>query len=338
MSDAPQSSEELEDLLSEPSTAATTAIQQLDGDIIVLGVGGKMGPTLARMAKRADPDCRVIGVSRFTNEDARRKLESCGVETIACDLLDADQLNKLPSADNVVHMPVLKFGATDDPSKSWATNCLLAGQVAQKYSNSKIIAFSTGNVYTMVAPETGGSVEDDELKPEGEYAMSCFGRERILEHISRNNETRMSIIRLNYACDLRYGVMVDIARSVMAGELIDVSMGYFNTIWQGDANAMTLAAFADATSPPFVINVTGSATLNVRQVSERFAQLFNKNVQLVGDETSQAFLSNASSAHDKYGEPRVNEDRLIEWVADWLLRGGETLNRPTHFQVRDGKF
>jgi nucleoside-diphosphate-sugar epimerase len=334
--------QQLEDVLSEPSDAAIRAVAQLEGDVIVLGVGGKMGPTLARMAKRASDRAgvrrRVIGVSRFSNSDEETKLKQWGVETIRCNLLDRARLEALPDAPNVVYMAGMKFGSTGQEAMTWAMNCYLPGIVCEKFRRSRIVAFSTGNVYGLTPVSGGGSVERDELNPVGDYALSCVGRERMFEHFSRTIGIPVSIIRLNYACELRYGVLVDLARRVYAGETIDLSMGHMNVIWQADANAMALASFERASSPPFVLNVTGREVLSVRQVCEAFAQRFGKRVTFMGTESPDALLSNARAAHDLYGPARVSVELMIEWIAHWVACGGATLGKPTHFEVRDGKF
>lgn len=334
--------EVLEDWLSRPSEAAVRAVSQLRGDILVLGVAGKMGPTLARMAARASEAAgvkrRVIGVARFSDPDTRAKLERAGVETIPCDLLDPAQLAALPDVPNVVYMPAMKFGATNREALTWAMNTLLAGDCARKFRDSTIVAFSTGNVYGLTPVARGGSVEADTPRPDGDYAMSCLGRERMFEHFSRVHNTRCALIRLNYATELRYGVLVDLARRIWAGEPVDLAMGHFNAIWQADANAMTLAAFSHAASPPFVLNVAGPETLSVRAVCERFAALMGKPPQFTGHEADDALLSNGQLGHRLFGYPRVPADQLVVWVAGWVMAGGPDLGKPTHFEARDGKF
>jgi nucleoside-diphosphate-sugar epimerase len=334
--------EKLEDLLSEPSEAAVRAIGRLDGDIIVLGVGGKMGPTLARMARRASERAgvarHVIGVSRFSDAVELTKLERCGIETVRCDLLDRSQLDTLPDVPNVVYMAGMKFGSSGAEAMTWAMNACLPGAVCEKFRHSRIVAFSTGNVYGLVPVGGEGSVETDALNPVGEYAMSCVGRERLFEHFSRTLQLPVSIIRLNYACELRYGVLVDLGRRVYRGETIDLSMGYMNVIWQADANAMALASFDRASSPPFVLNVTGRERLSVREVCEAFASRFGKHVQFSGSESQDALLSNAQVAHRLYGPARVGVEQMIDWIAHWIEIGGRSLDKPTHFEVRDGKF
>lgn len=332
---------ELEDRLSEPSPEAIDAVASLSGDIMLLGVAGKMGPSLARMTKRAveitGKTSRVIGVARFTasGEDG---LHAHGIETIRCDLLDERQVSKLPDVENVIAMTGMKFGATGNESLTWAMNAFLPGIVCQKFRHSKIVAFSTGNVYGLSSVAAGGSKETDLLQPVGEYAMSCLGRERMLEHFSRTLGIPMAIVRLNYACDLRYGVLVDLARKVWSGSPIDLTMGYFNTIWQGDANAMTLAAFQHLSSPPWIVNLTGPELLSVRRVCERLAERWSKPVTFVGTESDSALLSNSQLCQQTLGHQRILADELIDLVAGWIESGGRALDKPTHFESRDGKF
>ena len=338
-----RSVEQLEQTLSEPTDYVVEALRKLEGDIVVLGAGGKIGPSLTIMAKRASDAAgvarRVIGVSLFSLEkEAEAKLRSAGVETVSCDLMDPDQLAQLPDAPNVMYMAGMKFGTTGQQARTWAANAYLPGPISRKYRHSRIAVFSTGNVYGLTPVAGGGSVETDELSPTGEYAMSALGRERVFEHFSRELGAPMSIIRLNYACDLRYGVIVDIAQKVFAGEPVDVAMGYFNIIWQGDASAMSLSAFAHASSPPFVLNVAGSEILSVRETAERFGELMGKKAIIAGVESPDAFLSNAAKAFGLFGKPRVSAEQLIPWVAEWVKSGGESLQKPTHFEARDGKY
>src|SRR3989440_886105 len=334
--------EELDELLSEPSEAVIRTLAALDGDIVILGVGGKMGPTLARMAKRASEIAgvsrRVIGVSRFSSPRLESQLQAQGVETVRGDLLDPKSLSALPDAANIVFMAGMKFGTTGQESQTWAMNSFLPGLVGERYRHSRIAAFSTGNVYGLSPVSLGGSREQDALNPAGEYAMSCLGRERIFEHFSRRNETRMSILRLNYATELRYGVLVDIAQRVYAGQPVSLSMGYLNAIWQGDASAMSLQALGIASVPPFVINIAGPELLSVRRVAEQFGERLHKPVRFEGQESADALLSDARKSYELFGHPRVDANQLIAWIADWLNRGGATLARPTHFEERAGRF
>lgn len=333
---------QLEELLSEPSTVAAEALAAVEGDVILLGVGGKMGPTLARMVRRAGDAAgvsrRVMGVSRFTTPGLRESLQSHGIDTIAGDLLDETFVDALPDAAAVIHMTGMKFGATQNPGLTWAMNAYLPALVCRRYRTSRIVAFSTGNIYPMVSVNGAGSRETDRPDPLGEYPMTALGRERMFEHFSCTLDIPVALIRLNYAVEARYGVLVDIAQKVFAGESIDLATGYFNVIWQGDANAMAIAALADAASPPFVVNVAGPEILRTREVAETFGRLIGKSPQFIGTEAATAYLSNGSEGHARYGHPRIADSQMIHWIADWLRRGGPTLGKPTHFEVRNGKF
>ena len=337
-----QTVEQLDNALSLPPDSLVESLAQLDGDILVLGVAGKMGPTLARMAKRASDQAgvarRVIGVARFSNDAERQKLDAWGIETIKADLLSEQAVSALPDAPNIVFMAGMKFGSTGSESLTWAMNAVVPAIVASRYRDSRIAAFSTGNVYGLVPVTSGGSVETDSMNPTGEYAMSCLGRERVFEHFSRTNGTPMSIIRLNYACELRYGVLVDLATRIKNGQQIDLTMGSFNVIWQGDANAHALASLVDCDSPPFIVNVTGSETLSVRTIAVQMAERLNRPVEFAGEESPTALLNNACLSHDRYGPPEVSVAQMLDHVADWINRNGESLGKPTGFEVRDGKF
>jgi nucleoside-diphosphate-sugar epimerase len=339
---APTNIDALDNLLSEPTPLAVETLARLDGDVLLLGVGGKMGPTLARMAKRASDvggkRRRVIGAARFTDPALEGWLHGHGVETVRCDLLDAAQLGRLPDAANVVFMTGMKFGSTGQEALTWAMNCHLPALAARRFRGSRLVAFSTGNVYGLSPVSRGGSREDDEPRPAGEYAMSCLGRERIFEHFSRTDGTPTALLRLNYAAELRYGVLVDVALRVVSGRPVSLAMGHFNALWQGDANAMALAAFAHVASPPLVVNLAGPETLSVRRVAEEFGRLLGRAVAFEGTEAADALLSNGERGHQLFGRPRVTADQMIAWVADWLRRGGPTLGKPTHFESRDGRF
>lgn len=333
---------ELEDLLSEPTPGAIRALSELEGDILVLGGGGKMGPTLARMAKRASDASgtprRIIAISRFSKPRLEQQLQGWGVQTLRCDLLERESLTSLPDAANIVYMAGMKFGSTRQEWLTWAMNTFLPALVCERYFKSRIVVFSTGNVYGISPVSSGGSREQDALEPVGEYAMSCLGRERICEYFSMKNQTRMSIIRLNYACELRYGVLVDIAQRVYAGQAVPLSMGYLNAIWQADACAMSLHAFAFASSPPFIVNVTGPELLRVRRLAEDFAKHWHTPARFEGTESADALLSNAQKAYQCFGQPRIPAAQIMAWVADWVGRGGETWAKPTHFEERLGRF
>lgn len=333
---------ELEDLLSEPTEATVRSLTQLEGDIVILGVAGKMGPTLARMAKRASDAAgvnrRVIGVSRFSAPAQELQLREWGIETVRCDLLDRKPLAELPEAANVVYMAGMKFGSTGQESLTWAMNSYLPGLVSERYCNSRIAVFSTGNVYGLTPVSQEGSRECDPLNPMGEYAMSCLGRERIFEHFSRTNNIPMAILRLNYATELRYGVLVDIAQRVQAGEAVPLAMGYLNAIWQGDACDMSLQSLPHASVPPLVVNIAGPELLSVRKVAQEFAERLGRSVRFEGVEASDALLSNAQRAYQLFGHPRVSVAEMTSWIADWVSRRGATLAKPTHFEERAGRF
>lgn len=334
--------EHLEDLLSEPTEAAVQALGAVEGDLIILGVAGKMGPTLARMAVRASERAgvrrRVIGVARFSEAGIEARLQAQSIETIRCDLLDPSQLDALPEVPNVVFMTGMKFGATGQEGRTWAMNCWLPGMVCRKYRRSRIVAFSTGNVYGLTPVARGGSLEDDPLRPVGEYAQSCVGRERLFEYFSRTNDIPMSLLRLNYATEMRYGVLVDLAQQVRLGRPVDVTMGHVNALWQADANAMALASFAHVGAPPMVLNLAGPELLSVRRLATEFAQRFGQSLVIEGTESSDALLSNAQRAHRLFGYPRFSAGQMMTWIANWLERSGETLGKPTHFEVRHGQF
>lgn len=334
--------EELEDRLSEPTPGVIEMFRHLPGDVAVLGVGGKMGPTLARMARRALDALgrrdRVFGVARFSDRSLATQLEAHGVETIPCDLLEREAVARLPDAPHVVFMAGQKFGTSQDPELTWAMNTLVPAHAAERYPHSRIVAFSTGCVYPLVPVASGGSRETDELGPPGDYANSCVGRERIFTYFSKRNGTPVALVRLNYAIELRYGVLLDVALKVWHGEPVDVTMGYANVIWQRDANAYALQCLARAATPPFILNVTGPETISIRELAMEFGRRFGRPVQIVGEEAPTAWLNNASRAHQLFGLPTVGVGQLIEWVADWVRHGGPTLGKPTHFEVRNGKF
>jgi nucleoside-diphosphate-sugar epimerase len=342
LADTIQNLEQLEDLLSEPTSEVVQTLRRLEGDLIVLGVAGKMGPSLARMARRASDLAgtrrRIIGVARFSSAGLEAELQRYGIETIRCDLLDEEAVQRLPDAPNVLYLAGMKFGATGQEALTWAMNTHLPALACRKFAHSRIVAFSTGNVYGFVPASSGGARETDPPAPVGEYGMSCLGRERIFEYFSRTLGTPGALIRLNYACDLRYGVLVDIAQKVLAGTPVDLGASWFNTLWQGDANAMTLRCFDHVASPPLVLNLTGSECLNVREACEKLGQLLGRKPVFTGTEATTALLGNAGRAFGLFGRPRVSADQLLAWVAGWVQQGGPTLNKPTHFETRNGRF
>ncbi|MFL5620960.1 MAG: NAD-dependent epimerase/dehydratase family protein [Gemmatimonadaceae bacterium] len=336
---APRDEDELEERLSRPTPALTAALTAAPGDIIVLGAGGKMGPSLARMARRADPLRRVIAVSRWTNRQAAEALEAHGVETISADLLSPRELAALPDAPNVVFMAGQKFGTTGTPTATWAMNAAVPAFVAERFAGTRTVVFSTGNVYPLTPPTRGGSRESDPLAPVGEYAFSCLARERIFGAAAVRHHTPVAIVRLNYAHDLRYGVLTDLALRVVRGDPIDLAMGYVNVIWQGDANAFALAALAKAVAPePFVVNVVGPETHRVADLGRALGERFGVEPVLAGTEGTDALLSDASRMRELLDHSLVPVGTLLDWVAAWVRAGGPLLGKPTGFERRDGRF
>lgn len=337
-----ETEQQLEEWLSVPSDKDIAAMRRLPGDVVVLGAGGKMGPSLARLCKRAAESAgvskRVIAVSRFSSAEARESLESSGIETISCDLLDRDQIDRLPDCENVLYLAGRKFGSTDRSDLTWANNVMVPAYVAHRYRTSRIVAFSTGNVYPFVSVASGGSIEADGLEPRGEYAQSCLGRERMFEYFSQEFGTPCLIFRLNYAVDLRYGVLVDIARKVFDGRAVDLVVSHFNVVWQGDANSYALRSLEFCQSPPRVLNVTGAEIVSIRQAAEFFGQRFQQEVIFTGQDSGVALLNNAAACHQLMGEPEMKLEKLMELVARWIEVGGKSLNKPTKFEVVDGKF
>lgn len=332
----------LEELLSRPNEMAVRAMQALEGDLVFLGVGGKMGPTMARMARRAcdlaGVKHRVIGVSRFRDPAVRLRLEQVGVITHVADLLDEADVRALPAAASVVSMAGFKFGASQTPELAWATNCYTPALICRRYHDARIVAFSTGNVYGLVPPSSGGSVESDRLEPVGEYAITALGRERMYGYFSQAQQTPLIVLRLNYATELRYGVLVDLAQQVLAGRPIDLSMGYVNVIWLGDANAMALAALRHTTSPARIVNLAGPEMLSIRDICLALGARMGRTSEFCGLEGAHALLNNGSQGHALLGHPQVPAAHMLEWTADWVARGGALLGKPTHFQVGSGRF
>lgn len=334
--------QEIDDLLSRPDDRDVSAMAALDGDLLILGAGGKMGPTLALRAQRAmtlsGAGHRVIAVSRFSKPAAAEYLRAGGIKIIAGDLLDQTFLKSLPSAPHVIFMAAMKFGTTGAAHETWAMNTYLPGLVAERFGQSRIVAFSTGNVYPLVPVTSGGAKESTPVAPVGEYAWTALGRERMFEYASRRLGTCGVLLRLNYANELRYGVLLDIGTKVHQGRPVDLSMGFVNVIWQGDANSACLRAFDLCQSPPLVLNLTGTETLAVRDIAREFAHRFGVEASFEGIEAETALLSDATLAAGLLGEPMVSVGTMIEWIAEWIEAGGATLGKPTHFEVRDGKF
>ena len=334
--------EQLEELLSRPSEADRAFVRQLEGDILILGVAGKMGPTLAKRARRACAEAgvarRIIGVSRFSSPETKRDLEAAGVETLAADLMDERDLAALPQAPNVIYMAARKFGTTGAEHLTWAMNTYLPGRVAERFRHSRIVAFSSGNVYPLVPVSSGGATEDTPTIPVGEYAQSVLGRERMFQHFSSKYGTPVALLRLNYAIDLRYGVLLDTGLKVFERRPVNLAMGNANVIWQGDANSVTLRALGICSSPPAILNLTGPETLSVRWIASRFGAHFGVEPVFEGAEAPTALLNNAARSFHRFGYPSVSVEQMIEWTAHWIKTGGALLNKPTHFEARDGKF
>jgi len=333
---------ELEDKLSLPTAADVAAVSALEGDILILGAAGKMGPSLAKLARRSIVKSggkkRVIAVARFSDLEVRGDLEKAGIETITCDLLKPGALAELPDIENVIFMAARKFGTSGSEHLTWAMNTFLPGLVAERYRSSRIVAFSTGNVYGLPQVSSGGAAESTPVAPAGEYAQSALGRERMFEYGSSQWGTQVVLLRLNYAVELRYGVLVDIAVAVFNGRPVDLQMGYVNVIWQRDANSACLRSLALCESPPLVLNIAGPEILSVRHIAEEFGRLFGIKPIFNGRESEAAILSNATKANTMFGRPTVAPEQLIKWVAHWITKGGALLNKPTHFEVQDGKF
>jgi len=337
-----ESVERLEALLAEPSERLIEEMRGFEGPLMLLGAGGKMGPSMAMLARNAldaaGNDAEVVAVSRFSDAGAESRLQDAGVRTLRADLLDEEQLQGLPDAPNVIYMAAMKFGATGKEGLTWAMNTYLPGRVAERYRDARIVAFSTGNVYPLTPITMAGPTEVDPTGPVGEYAQSALGRERMFHYFSEHYGTPVTLIRLNYANELRYGVLVDLAVAIRDETPIDLEMGHVNVIWQGDANEVTLRAFGLASSPPTVLNLTGPETASVRRLAERLGARMGKKPVFQGVEQGTALLNDASRCHALFGYPRVALNTMIEWIADWVAEGGETHGKPTKFQVRSGAF
>lgn len=334
--------QQLEELLSIPSAEVVDLFKTLEGDIIFLGIAGKIGPSIARMAKRASEEAgvtrRIIGVSRFSNEKEQKDIESHGIETVKGDLLDPEFVKSLPQVKNVIFLAGMKFGSEGNLSQTWAMNTFVPALVATHYKDSLIVAFSTGCVYPLVSIQSGGSLETDRPVAVGEYAQSCLGRERMFEHGSLRYGTPVSLIRLNYAVELRYGVLVDIAMKIKNEEPLDLSMGYFNVIWQGDMNTMVLRSLTQCSSPARIINITGAEILSAREAALEFGRLLGKTPKFTADEAPTALLSNPALSYDLFGIPEVSHSEMIKWIAHWISHENRILNKQTHYEVRDGKY
>jgi nucleoside-diphosphate-sugar epimerase len=339
--DAVRDEPELEALLSRPSAADVAFARTIGGDVVVLGAGGKMGPSLARRVRRscdaAGVTHRVLAVARFSEPGLRTALERDGIETIACDLLDPGQVGNLPRVPNVLFLAGRKFGSTGRPDLTWAQNVVVPSIVAPHFAASRIVVFSSGNVYPLVPGSSTGSTEADGVDPVGEYAQTCVGRERVFEHAARERGTRSLLFRLFYAVDLRYGTLVDVARRVRSGWPVDLRASHVNAIWQGDANSYALRSLALCASPPRPLVVTGPEVVSVRDAAEAFGRRFGKTPRFAG-EPGPALLGDPSLCVSLLGPPEVPLARLLDWVAGWVERGGRSLGKPTHFEATDGRF
>jgi len=338
----PKTEEELDLLLAKPSELLIETLRNLSGDITILGANGKMGISQSYMAKqaieKAGVNKQVYAVSRFSDKAGRDKLESWGINTIACDLLDAEQVKKLPVTENVLFMAGRKFGTTGSESLTWAMNALVPANCITHYKGNKIVVFSTGCVYPLVEVKTGGSKETDRPEPIGEYAQSCLCRERIFEHFAITYQTPVLLFRLNYATDLRYGVLYDIGVKIWNNEPVVTGVDYFNIIWQGDANNYALLALQKADSPAEILNVTGDSILSVRDVAEEMGAIMKKPVRFVSGGNNRSYLNDASKSFHYFGKLSVSSTELIRMQAEWIMHGGRGLNKPTHFEVDNGKF
>jgi nucleoside-diphosphate-sugar epimerase len=337
-----ETEEELNELLTRPPEPLVQFIRQIGSPLVVLGASGKMGPSLCVLARRAAEAAgyplRVVAVSRFSDPRSRQWLEQQGVETIACDLLDRHATDKLPDATHVVYLVGLKFGTQQNPALTWAVNTVVPAHAAERYPAARIVALSTGNVYPFVSIESGGATEDEPPAPVGEYGLTALARERIFEFYSQRNETPTVLLRLNYAVELRYGVLLDIARKVWSGEPLDVRTGRLNCLWQGDANEMILRSFSLTSSPAAIMNLTGPLALSLRTLAFQFGSLMGREPHFTGAEAATALLSNSSRLCSVLGPPVTPLEAVMRWTADWVMLGGSTLGKPTHFEVRSGAF
>ncbi len=333
--------EALEDKLTQPSNELCSDLAEIGGDILVLGASGKMGPTLARLAKRAIDRAgskqQVYAAARFSNEGEREQLERWGIKTIKLDVVHGD-LSQLPPAENVIYMVGHKFGTTGQEYRTWAVNTYAAGRVGEALKGRRTVVFSTGNVYPLTPVKRGGSLEEDKPDPIGEYAQSCLGRERLFEYMARCYNTPTLMFRLNYAIDLRYGVLCDLAQQIWTGQTVDLSMGHVNVIWQGDANERALRSLKYTAVPPRILNITGPETLSVRWLAEELAERLGRTVTFTGEEQPTALLSNSSESNQLFGYPKVTVGTMLDWIAQWIKQGGPTLGKPTRFSERKGAF
>lgn len=338
----PRTEAELDERLSRPTARDVRVMEELTGDLLVLGAGGKMGPSLVRLAHRASQQAgsqrRVIAVSRFRTPGLAVALAADGIETVSCDLLEPGVVRDLPEAPHVVFMAGQKFGTSQDPTATWALNAFLPGLVARRYRTSNLIVFSTGNVYPLTPVDGSGSVESDTFEPIGEYAQSAVARERIVTWCSTHYGTPTAMLRLNYAVELRYGVLRDLADQVSRGQPVNLTTGHVNVIWQRDANAVALEALLQCAVPPAVFNVTGPTVLSVRDLARRLAERLGVEARFVGQEAPSSLLSDAARSAQVFGSPTLELDTLLDWVAEWVRLGGRSFDAPTHFEERGGRF
>jgi nucleoside-diphosphate-sugar epimerase len=337
-----ETEEQLDEVLSRPSGADIEAMQTLQGDLLILGVGGKMGPSLAALARRASELAgvrkRIVGVARFSDPSVRDRLQASGIETIACDLLNRKALEALPDCPNVVFMTGQKFGASDHQALTWAMNTHLPALVAERFRTSRIVAFSSANVYPFVPVSSGGCREEDPVGPIGEYAQSVLGRERMLEYFSALNQTPLALLRLSYAVELRYGVLRDVAEKVLARQPIDLTAGYVSIIWQGDANSIALRSFHHCAVPPFVLNLSGPEIVSIRSLARKVGEVCGIEPLFAGTESETALVVNTGRCWEMFGAPSVSPDQMAAWVARWVAKGGRSLGKPTRYETRDGRF
>ncbi len=337
-----ENEEDLDEVLTRPRPLLVEFIKTLHSPLLLLGAGGKMGPSLAVLARRAAQMAghrlEIVAASRFSNATTRKWLEDHEIKTISCNLLEPDGLQQIPDAENIIYLVGQKFGTTQNPSATWAINSLAPANACTRYPHSKIAALSSGSIYPLTPIENGGAVETTPLTPLGEYANACVARERIFEYFSQQNGTPVALIRLFYAVDLRYGVLVDLAQKVFSGEPVDLTMGYLNWIWQGDANEMILRCLSLTRTPPLPLNLTSPLCVSVQEIALKFGEIMGKRVQFVGSEANTALLGNPARLCEQLGEPATPLEVVMRWTAHWVQHQGRLLGKPTHFEVRDGRY